>query len=110
MLRICVDMDEVMADTLGEHLRRYNTKFSEQIAAADLAGKGLWNAVGEERYDALREMIHAEDFFEDGIGLVELLDGGASAPACPWPRSARASRRPPTSFPAMAASRRPRPS
>jgi 5'-nucleotidase len=65
LLRICVDMDEVMADTLGEHLRRYNAKFAEQIAAVDLAGKGLWNAVSEERYDDLREMIHAEDFFED---------------------------------------------
>ena len=58
-------MDEVMADTLGEHLRRYNAKFTEQIAAADLGGKGLWGAVSEERYDDLRELIHAEDFFED---------------------------------------------
>jgi 5'(3')-deoxyribonucleotidase len=24
LARICVDMDEVMADTLAEHLRRYN--------------------------------------------------------------------------------------
>ena len=65
MLRICVDMDEVMADTLGEHLRRYNAKFAEQIAAADIAGRGLWGAVSEERYDDLRELIHADDFFED---------------------------------------------
>lgn len=65
MLRICVDMDEVMADTLGEHLRRYNQQFDAEIAAADVEGKGLWGAVGEDRIDDLREMIHAEDFFED---------------------------------------------
>jgi len=29
MRRICVDMDEVMADTLAEHLRRYNQTFDE---------------------------------------------------------------------------------
>jgi 5'-nucleotidase len=31
MRRICVDMDEVMADTLAEHLRRYNQAFAEEI-------------------------------------------------------------------------------
>jgi len=58
-------MDEVMADTLGEHLRRYNAMFAEQVAASDVAGRGLWGAVSEERYDDLRALIHAEDFFED---------------------------------------------
>ena len=42
MRRICVDMDEVMADTLAEHLRRYNQTFDEEITPQDLAGKGLW--------------------------------------------------------------------
>jgi len=40
--RICVDMDEVMADTLAEHLRRYNQTFDEDVTPEDLAGKGLW--------------------------------------------------------------------
>ena len=31
MQRICVDMDEVMADTLAEHLRRYNQTFDEEV-------------------------------------------------------------------------------
>jgi len=60
-----VDMDEVMADTLGEHLRRYNERFDANIAAADIADQGLWGAVGEDRFDDLRQLIHAEDFFED---------------------------------------------
>ena len=65
MLRICVDMDEVMADTLGEHLRRYNESFDEQIMIADLRGKGLWDVVREDRLEDLRAIIQAEDFFED---------------------------------------------
>ena len=40
MLRICVDMDEVMADTLAEYLRRYNQTFDEEVTPDDLAGKG----------------------------------------------------------------------
>jgi 5'-nucleotidase len=58
-------MDEVMADTLGEHLRRYNESFDEQIVVADLTGKGLWDVVSEDRLEDLRAIIQAEDFFED---------------------------------------------
>jgi len=65
LLRICVDMDEVMADTLGEHLRRYNETFDEQISTADLHGKGLWDVVSTDRQENLRAILHAEDFFED---------------------------------------------
>jgi 5'(3')-deoxyribonucleotidase len=39
--RICVDMDEVMADTLAEHLRRYNQTFDEEVTPDDLTGKAL---------------------------------------------------------------------
>jgi 5'-nucleotidase len=63
--RICVDMDEVMADTLSEHLRRYNAVYDEQIAAGDLWGKGLWDVVSVDRQETLRAILHAEDFFED---------------------------------------------
>ncbi len=65
MQRICVDMDEVMADTLGEHLRRYNEAFDEKIATDDLWGKGLWDIVSQERLPHLRAILDAEDFFED---------------------------------------------
>ena len=65
MLRICVDMDEVIADTLGEHLRRYNEASLDEITIADLWGKGLWDVVSTERQELLRELLHAEDFFED---------------------------------------------
>ena len=65
MQRICVDMDEVMADTLAEHLRRYNQTFEEEITTQDLAGKGLWEVAPLDRRAELRAFLDAEDFFED---------------------------------------------
>lgn len=65
MARICVDMDEVMADTLAEHLRRYNQAFDEEVTTDDLAGKGLWEIAPLDRQQQLRAFLDAEDFFED---------------------------------------------
>ena len=65
MQRICVDMDEVMADTLAEHIRRYNQTFDEDVSADDLAGKGLWEITPLDRQAQLRAFLDAEDFFED---------------------------------------------
>jgi len=62
--RICVDMDEVMADTLAEHLRRYNQTFDEFVTTEDLAGKGLWEITPLDRQAQLRAFLDAEDFFE----------------------------------------------
>jgi 5'-nucleotidase len=63
--RICVDMDEVMADTLAEHLRRYNEAFDEAITVQDLAGKQFWEVAPFDRQQQLRAFLDAEDFFED---------------------------------------------
>ena len=65
MARICVDMDEVMADTLAEHLRRYNQAFDEEVKVDDLVGKGLWEITPLDRQLQLRAFLDAEDFFED---------------------------------------------
>ncbi len=65
MQRICVDMDEVMADTLAEHIRRYNQTFDEDVTPQDLAGKGLWEVAPLDRQQQLRAFLDAEDFFED---------------------------------------------
>lgn len=54
-----------MADTLDEHLRRYNEAFDEQITTGDLWGKGLWDVVSNDRQEHLRAILHAEDFFEN---------------------------------------------
>jgi 5'-nucleotidase len=63
--RVCVDMDEVMADTLAEHLRRYNQEFDEAVRVEDLAGRGLWEIAPADRQGQLRAFLDAEDFFED---------------------------------------------
>ena len=65
MRRICVDMDEVMADTLSEHLRRYNQEYDEVLTPDDLAGKNLWEVTPLDRQQQLRAFLDAEDFFED---------------------------------------------
>jgi 5'(3')-deoxyribonucleotidase len=57
-------MDEVMADTLAEHLRRYNQAFDEEVTTEDLAGKGLWEIAPLDRQAQLRAFLDAEDFFE----------------------------------------------
>ena len=64
MQRICVDMDEVMADTLAEHLRRYNQTFDEAVTPDDLIGKGIWEVTPMDRQQQLRAFLDAEDFFE----------------------------------------------
>ena len=65
MQRICVDMDEVMADTLAEHLRRYNEEFDEHVTRDELTGKGLWEIAPLERHERLRAYFDETDFFAD---------------------------------------------
>lgn len=40
--RIAIDMDEVIADFAGKHLRLYNEKYNEALTAEDLIGHRLW--------------------------------------------------------------------
>jgi 5'(3')-deoxyribonucleotidase len=63
--RIAVDMDEVLADALGEHLTRYNRDHGESITKADLHGRSLWSIVSADRYARLESYLLAEDFFEN---------------------------------------------
>ena len=63
--RICVDMDEVMADATTEHLARYNREFNEHLTIADLEGRWLWDIVSADRHHALEGYLRSEDFFAD---------------------------------------------
>lgn len=65
MARIAVDMDEVMADTVLEHLRRYNQEFGERLTKDDLEGKWLWQVVPSDRHDRLAAYLDEDDFFAD---------------------------------------------
>ncbi len=60
---ICIDMDEVMADALGEHLLRYNRDFNEKLTIADLHGRWIWDYVPPERLHYLERYMRTDDFF-----------------------------------------------
>jgi 5'(3')-deoxyribonucleotidase len=62
--RICVDMDEVIADAVAEHLLRYNRDHNESLTKLDLLGKWIWDAVPAHRHDRLDEYLASDDFFE----------------------------------------------
>jgi len=61
--RIAVDMDEVMADAVAEHLRRYNRDFDETLTPADLTGGHIWDVVQADRHPALEAHLRSADFF-----------------------------------------------
>lgn len=63
-LRIAIDMDEVMADALAEHVRRYNDAFGAALTIADLTGRHLEDCVPPEHREAAEAMFDAS-FFED---------------------------------------------
>lgn len=63
-LRIAIDMDEVMADALAEHVRRYNAAFGTQLAIADLRGRHLEDWVPAAQREAVEAMLDAS-FFAD---------------------------------------------
>jgi 5'(3')-deoxyribonucleotidase len=81
MARIAVDMDEVMADTVAEHIRRYNADFGTNLSKGDLDGKWLWQVVPEAHHPALLGYLEEPDFFgtlpvmEDAQRVLERLDG-----------------------------------
>jgi 5'(3')-deoxyribonucleotidase/uncharacterized protein with PQ loop repeat len=63
-LRIAIDMDEVMADALGEHVRRYNAAFGANITIGDLAGRHLEESIPLAHREAAEAMLDAS-FFAD---------------------------------------------
>ena len=70
-LRIAVDMDETIADSLKEHLRRFDLAFSVQPTAEQLRGKKLEDLVPEDQRTAVRRMVRDASFFAD----LEVIEG-----------------------------------
>jgi 5'(3')-deoxyribonucleotidase len=64
---IAVDMDEVIADALGETLFRYNRDFAGELATpitpASLKGRWLWDAVPQHRTHDIERYLRSDDFF-----------------------------------------------
>lgn len=65
MKRIGIDMDEVIADTLGEILVRYNRDFGTVLSKADLMGKRFWEMIPRENRTKIREYFADGSIFED---------------------------------------------
>jgi 5'(3')-deoxyribonucleotidase/uncharacterized protein with PQ loop repeat len=63
--RIAIDMDETTADSLKEHLRRYNQEFGENLTREDLRGGHLEDHVPADRRAFAHRMVHDETFFEN---------------------------------------------
>jgi 5'(3')-deoxyribonucleotidase len=61
-LRIAIDMDEVMADALAEHIRRYNAAFGEHLTIEDVHGQHLEDVVPVDRRQATEAMFDASFF------------------------------------------------
>lgn len=62
--RIAIDMDEVMADALGEHLRRYNATYGASVTPAHVRGRQLEDCIPPAHRAAAEAMLDAS-FFED---------------------------------------------
>jgi 5'(3')-deoxyribonucleotidase/uncharacterized protein with PQ loop repeat len=63
-LRIAIDMDEVMADALSEHLDRYNRTFGARLTAADVGGRHLEECIPAAHRQAAEALLDAS-FFEN---------------------------------------------
>ena len=67
-LRIAIDMDEVMADALSEHVRRYNTAYGASLTIAELHGRHLEECIPATRRAATEAMLDASFF--DGLPVM----------------------------------------
>jgi 5'(3')-deoxyribonucleotidase/uncharacterized protein with PQ loop repeat len=74
-LRIAVDMDEVIADSFSEHLRRFNEQANTNLTKEMIAEKGLKPSIPEEHHEAFSRVPFADDFFAD----LDLIEGGRKA-------------------------------
>lgn len=66
-LRIAIDMDEVMADALAEHVRRYNAMFGTELTLDDLHGRHLEDHIPPEHRAAAEAMLDSTFFDELAI-------------------------------------------
>lgn len=65
MVRIAVDMDEVIADALSEHINRYNKKFDTNLDHEHFHGRHFHHAIPREHWEEATNMVHTYDFFAD---------------------------------------------
>lgn len=74
-LRIAVDMDEVIADAFGKHLRHYNQRTGANLTPDMVAKKGLGAVLPAEQREEFQAVPHSPGFFAD----IELVAGSREA-------------------------------
>jgi len=65
MMRIAIDMDEVIADTLAKFLLVCNQELGCSLSKGDLAGRNLFDVVGKEHFTRIRTIVEQRNFFSD---------------------------------------------
>lgn len=69
-LRIAVDMDEVIADSLSHHLSLYNQATGESLCVEVIAARGLDAAIPVQHRHVFERIPHQDGFFDD-LGVIE---------------------------------------
>ena len=64
-LRIAIDMDEVLADTIGKFISLYSQRHNTQITVNDFPGMEFNQVLPEDIRHTLRQYINEPDFFSD---------------------------------------------
>ena len=65
MKRICIDMDETIADISTKYLAWYNRDHGTSLSKADLTGKWFYDAVHPDHRERAQSYLHTEGFFVD---------------------------------------------
>lgn len=65
MKRICIDMDETIADALTEHLSRYNRDHGTSLCKADLIGRSFYDVIQPDHRHRAMAYLRSDDFFAD---------------------------------------------
>jgi 5'-nucleotidase len=63
MKRIAIDMDEVMADTLGKFFSLYNADFQLGLTPEHVHGRHVLETINPEHLERARRYFQQEDFF-----------------------------------------------
>ncbi len=69
-LRVAVDMDEVIADTLTRHLEWYNRATGEKLSPEVIAQVGVEAAIPAKYRELFENIPHQDGFFDD-LGVIE---------------------------------------
>ncbi len=68
-MTLFVDMDEVLADTFGAHIKHYNNLYGEKLTKKDCMGYEVWQSVPEDRRNSIHEHVYENGFFRNLIPI-----------------------------------------